>query len=52
MIPDQQFTMVDDSRSATVFSKFTGQIEDQNPEDALGWITTHYEELVGSCGAQ
>ena len=52
VIPDQQFTMVDDSRSATVFSKFTGQIEDQNPEDALGWITTHYEELVGSCGAQ
>ncbi|MCZ4256584.1 CvpA family protein [Sulfitobacter sp. G21635-S1] len=51
VIPDQQFTMVDESRSATVFARFTGQIEQQNPEDALGWITTRYEELVGSCGA-
>lgn len=51
VIPEQQFTMVDDSRSATVFARFTGQIEQQNPEDALGWITTRYEELVGNCGA-
>jgi membrane protein required for colicin V production len=34
-----------------VFSRLTGQIEEQNPEQALGWITTQYEQLVGDCGA-
>ena len=43
--------MVDESRSAQVFSRFTGQIEEQNPEAALGWITSRYEALVGNCGA-
>lgn len=48
---DQNLTIVDDSRSAAVFRKFTGQIEDQNPEAALGWITQQYEALVGACDA-
>jgi len=47
----QQIPMVEDSRSAAVFSRFTGQLEEQNPEAALGWITTQYEQLVGECGA-
>lgn len=47
----QSIPMVDDSRSAAVFSRLTGQIEDRNPEQALGWITTQYEQLVGDCGA-
>lgn len=51
VIPDQEITVVDDSRSAVVFERFTSQIEEQNPEAALGWITTRYEELVGTCGA-
>lgn len=50
VITDQQFTIVDESRSAVVFERFTGQIEDQNPEAALGWITSRYEALVGACG--
>ena len=45
----QQFTIVDESRSAVVFSRFTGQIEEQNPEAALGWITSRYEALVAAC---
>ena len=49
VITGQELTMVDDSRSAAVFRKFTGQIEDQNPEAALGWITQQYEALVGAC---
>jgi membrane protein required for colicin V production len=47
----QSIPMVEDSRSAAVFSRLTGQIEDRNPEQALGWITTQYEQLVGDCGA-
>ncbi|WP_372884777.1 CvpA family protein [Shimia sp.] len=45
----QTFPVVDDSRSATVFSRLTGQIEDRDPAQALGWITGQYENLVGVC---
>ncbi len=48
----QKFTMVDESRSAQVFARMTGQIEEQNPQQALGWITQQYENLVGSCKAE
>ena len=51
VITGQEFTMVDESRSAAVFGRFTTQIEEQNPEEALGWITRQYEALVGNCGA-
>ncbi|MBE9636427.1 CvpA family protein [Salipiger mangrovisoli] len=51
VITAQEIPMVDDSRSAAVFAKFTGKIEDQNPEAALGWITAQYEQLVGVCEA-
>jgi membrane protein required for colicin V production len=45
----QSYPMVDDSRSAQVFSRLTSQIEDRDPAQALGWITSQYEELVGIC---
>lgn len=48
----QNFTIVDESRSAQVFARMTSQIEAQNPEAALGWITRQYEELVGNCKAK
>ncbi len=51
VLTSQNIPMVDDSRSASVFSRFTTRIEEQNPEAALGWITQQYEELVGVCGA-
>lgn len=50
VITGQEFTIVDESRSAVVFGRFTSQIEEQNPEQALGWITSQYESLVGNCG--
>jgi membrane protein required for colicin V production len=50
VITGQSFTMVDDSRSAQVFARLTGQIENRDPEQALGWITQQYEQLVGNCG--
>ena len=51
VLSTQKIDMVEDSRSAKVFSRMTGQIEDRDPEAALGWITTQYEQLVGACGA-
>ncbi|MEC3861061.1 CvpA family protein [Mesobacterium sp. TK19101] len=49
VVTSQDIAMIDNSRSAAVFSQFTGRIEDQNPEQALGWITEQYEQLVGVC---
>ncbi len=51
VITAQDVAMIDDSRSAAVFSRFSGRIEEQNPEQALGWITAQYEQLVGVCDA-
>ncbi|SIT76345.1 CvpA family protein [Pontibaca methylaminivorans] len=47
----QNIAMIDDSRSAQVFARMTGQIEERNPERALGWLTRQYEELVAGCNA-
>ena len=51
VITAQDIPAIDDSRSAAVFSRFTDRIEEQNPEAALGWITTQYEDLVSVCDA-
>ncbi|MDW4496853.1 CvpA family protein [Sulfitobacter sp. D35] len=51
VITSQSYTIVDESRSSAVFSRFTQQIEETNPEEALGWLTTRYETLVASCSA-
>lgn len=51
VVTAQDIPMIDDSRSAAVFTRFTDKIEEQKPEQALGWITTQYEELVGVCDA-
>tara|TARA_R110002033_G_scaffold84751_1_gene135290 strand:+ start:3226 stop:3783 length:558 start_codon:yes stop_codon:yes gene_type:complete len=49
VITGQEFTIVDESRSAAVFGRFTDDIQDRKPEQALGWITRQYEGLVGTC---
>lgn len=49
IMSNQSVPMVDDSRSASIFAGFTDRVEEQNPEQALGWITRQYEELVGKC---
>lgn len=51
VLESQNIEMVENSRAIAVFSKMTGSIEQRDPEAALGWITTQYEQLVGECGA-
>lgn len=51
VLTSQDIAMIKDSRSARVFSRLTGQIEEQNPEATLSWVTTQYQQLVGTCGA-
>ena len=50
VITGESYTVVDESRSAVVFSQVAEQIETAEPEQALGWITGRYEALVGNCG--
>ena len=50
VVTSQDIATIDDSRSARVFGKMTGTIEERDPEQALGWITLQYEELVSTCG--
>ena len=45
----QKFTMVDESRSAQVFSRLNDRIAERDPEQALGWVTRQYDQLVGTC---
>lgn len=49
VITSQNIQIIDDSRSARVFAQMTDKVESGNPEEALGWITRQYEELVGKC---
>jgi len=51
VLQSQDIPMVENSRAIAVFSNMTGSIEERDPEAALGWITTQYEQLVGECGA-
>lgn len=50
VVTSQNIQIIDDSRSARVFARLTDKVEDGNPEQALGWITEQYEQLVGACG--
>lgn len=49
VITTQDVAMIDQSRSAAVFGRLTGNIENQDPEAALGWISAQYEQLIGRC---
>lgn len=49
VITSQNIRIIDDSRSARVFSRLTEKVENRDPEAALGWITGQYEDLVGAC---
>lgn len=44
--------IVDSSRSAKIFNKLTGQIEEQDPEAAMGWMTARYSALLGHCSIE
>lgn len=48
---DQVVPVVDNSRSAQVFSSMSGNLDQRMPADAPGWIVGKYEELVRSCAA-
>ncbi len=50
VMTSQSYAQVDNSRSAQVFQRLSGQMDEQIPDDAPGWIVSRYEQLVRSCG--
>lgn len=51
VVTSQRVPMVDQSRSAQVFSRLSGRMDEQLPDDAPGWIVSRYEQLVRACGS-
>ena len=49
LVAAQAMPIVDNSRSAKVFAKLSGQMDDTMPDDAPGWIVARYEDLVANC---
>ncbi len=49
VITGEGIPMVDQSQSAEIFANLQIQLSEQIPEEAPGWITQRYEELLGQC---
>jgi membrane protein required for colicin V production len=49
VVVGESVPMVDNSQSAQIFARMQTELSDQIPEEAPGWITQRYEELLGSC---
>ncbi|MFO6463645.1 CvpA family protein [Jannaschia sp. KMU-145] len=49
VIVNEGIPAVEESRSINIFGRAKGNIEENIPEDAPGWILTRYESLVGEC---
>ena len=51
VLSTQDIAMIEDSRSARIFNRFGGTLEEREPEAALGWLTAQYTQLISSCEA-
>ncbi|WP_415183957.1 CvpA family protein [Phaeovulum sp.] len=49
VVVNQTLPAVDNSRSAKVFERMTGSVDESMPSDAPGWIVARYEQLVSKC---
>ena len=49
VIVSDPIPMVDESRTAVVFSQVSEAIDERIPSDAPGWIAARYDELIGKC---
>ncbi len=41
--------MIEDSRTVKLFESLTTEVNDQIPEEAPGWITARYNDLIAHC---
>ncbi len=48
-VPRGSVEIVENSRSASIFGNFSGNLDQAVPEDAPNWLVGKYEELVSAC---
>ncbi|CUX83305.1 MAG: membrane protein required for colicin V production CvpA [Roseibaca calidilacus] len=48
-VPPGSVEMVENSRSAAVFSQLSGNLNNAVPTDAPNWLVARYEQLTASC---
>lgn len=51
VMTSQSVEVVENSRSSQVFERMRGQMDEQIPADAPGWIVNRYEQMVAACTA-
>ena len=51
VMPNQDIVALEASRSAAVFERYVDDVQAHNPEAALGWLRTQFDQLVGACSA-
>ena len=51
IMPNQDIVSLETSRSAIIFESYISDVQDQNPEAALGWVRNQYDQLVGMCSS-
>ncbi len=51
VMTNKDIVALETSRSAAVFERYGDDVQDQNPEAALGWVRTQYDQLVDGCDA-
>ncbi|MBJ3762244.1 CvpA family protein [Maribius pontilimi] len=49
VVATESIPMVDDSRTAKIFARSQGDLDQAIPDDAPGWIVGQYENLVSVC---
>lgn len=49
VVVGQSYPMVDNSQSARIFANLQTSLTEQIPDEAPGWITQRYEDLLGEC---
>ena len=49
VVVGEAIPMVENSQSARIFAQLQTSLSEQIPEEAPGWITQRYEELLSSC---
>ena len=49
VMPNQNVISLETSRSAKIFERYVDDVKNQNPEAALGWVRTQYDQLVKGC---
>lgn len=50
-VTDQTFEMVDNSRSAKIFSNLVGQVGESVPDDVPGWLQSRVDAYLALCEA-